>query len=132
MANKNEETETKKDVVVKPTMSNEEMEKFINENSSIVPRNYRKRFEVLTLEQKVERIRMYKDIHKVREIVFEKNKLENKIKVLFDRRKVTTEEVLKVIEFCKKYIEATKKEEINKLQNEINRLTRIKQTLENS
>ncbi len=130
MANKNPETETKKDAVVKQTMTNEEMEKFINENLSIVPRNMRKMFEELTLEQKVAKIRMYIDIRKVKEEIIEKNKLENKIKVLFDRRKVTTEEVLKVIEFCKKYIKATKDAEISKLQTEIDRLTHLKRALE--
>lgn len=130
MENKNPETETKKDAVVKQTMTNEEMEKFINENLSIVPRNMRKMFEKLTIEQKVAKIRMYIDIRKVKEEIIEKNKLENKIKVLFDRRKVTTEEVLKVIEFCKKYIKATKDAEINKLQTEIDRLTHLKRTLE--
>lgn len=130
MANKNPETETKKDAVVKQTMTNEEMEKFINENLSIVPRNMRKMFEKLTLEQKVAKIRMYIDIRKVKEEIIEKNKLENKIKVLFDRRKVTTEEVLKVIEFCKKYIRATKDAEISKLQTEIDRLTHLKRALE--
>ena len=61
-----------------------------------------------------------------------KNKLENKVKDLFVKRKATTEDVLRVIEFCKKYIEASKVEEMNKLQAEIDRLSELKRTLENS
>ena len=58
--------------------------------------------------------------------------LENKVKELLIRRKATTEDVLRVIEFCKKFIESSKVDEMNKLQLEIDRLTELKRTLENN
>lgn len=137
MANKNPNNEKKNDAVVEPTtavventMTKEEMEKFVTDNLSVVPRNWRKKFEELPLEQKVKKIRVYKDIRIVREQIIEKNKLENKVRDLFIKRKATTEEVVKVIDFCKQYIQDRKEQEINKLQDEIDRLTHLKKTLE--
>ena len=131
MANKNANNENS-NVVTNPAMTNEQMEQFVKENVSIVPRNQTKKFESLKLEQKVSKIRFYIDIQKMKDDAREKNKLENKVKDLFVRRKATTEDVLRVIEFCKKYIESTKMDEMNKLQAEIDRLTELKRTLENN
>ena len=130
MANKNANNEN--NVVTNPAMTNEQMEQFVKDNIAIVPRNQAKKFESLKLEQKVSKIRFYIDIQKMKEDAREKNKLENKVKDLFVRRKATTEDVLRVIEFCKKYIESTKVDEMNKLQAEIDRLTELKRTLENN
>ena len=131
MANKNANNENN-NVVTNPAMTNEQMEQFVKENISIVPRNQTKKFESLKLEQKVSKIRLYLDIQKMKEDAREKNKLENKVKDLFVRRKATTEDVLRVIEFCKQFIETTKVDEMNKLQAEIDRLTDLKRALENN
>jgi len=129
---KKENMETKKTENGQPKMSKEQMEQFINENNSIVPNNRRKQFESLSLEEKVEKINHFIQAKKTREEHLEKNKLENRVKDLFDRRHATTEDVLRVIEFCKKYIESTKEAEINKLQTEIDRLSSLKRTLESN
>lgn len=131
MANKNANNENN-NVVTNPAMTNEQMEQFVKENISIVPRNQTKKFESLKLEQKVSKIRFYLDIQKMKDDAREKNKLENKVKDLFVRRKATTEDVLRVIEFCKQYIETSKVDEMNKLQAEIDRLTDLKRALENN
>ena len=130
MANENLNIEKKNDTGVKTTMSKEQMEQYVNENRSIVPRNWNKKFEALTLEQKVKKIGFFFDMQKMRNEAQEKNKLENKVKELFIKRKATTEDVVKVIDFCKQYIQTIKEEEINKLQGEIDRLTHLKQSLE--
>ena len=132
MANKNASNETKNNGVAESTMTNEQMEQFVNENIAIVPRNRKRKFEELTLEEKVSKIHSYIRAQKLREEWIESNKLENKVKQLFDRRKATTEDVLLVIEFCKKYIEASKEAEIMKLQSEIERLSSLKRTLEDN
>lgn len=131
MANKNANNENN-NVVTNPAMTNDQMEKFVKDNISIVPRNQTKKFESLKLEQKISKIRFYIDIQKMKEDAREKNKLENKVKDLFVRRKATTEDVLRVIEFCKQYIETSKVDEMNKLQAEIDRLTDLKRALENN
>ena len=132
MSKKELNTETKNVETAQPQMSKEQMEQFIKENNSIVPRNRRKQFEALSLEEKVAKIRDYIQSKKQKEENIEKNKLENRVKDLFVRRNATTEDVLRVIEFCKKYIESAKADEINKLQTEIDRLSSLKRTLENN
>ena len=131
MSNKNESNENK-NVVTNPAMTNEQMEQFVKENINIVPRNQAKKFDSLKLEQKVSKIRFYIDIQKMKEDAREKNKLENKVKDLFILQKATKEDVLNVIEFCKKFIESSKVDEMNKLQLEIDRLTELKRSLENN
>lgn len=132
MSKKELNTEAKNTETAQQKMSNEQMELFIKENYPVVPRNCRKKFEPLTLEQKVEKIHYYIESKKQREEYVEKNKLENKVKDLFIRRKATTEDVVRVIEFCQKYIESAKADEIKKLQIEIDRLSSLKRTLENN
>ena len=130
MSNNNPNTETKKGAVVESTMTKEQMEQYVNENIAIVPRNWKRKFDAMKIEQKVSKIRFYLDYQKLKEEAIEKNKLENRVKELFIKRKATTEDVVRVIDFCKQYIQTTKQEEINKLQSEIERLTHLKETLE--
>lgn len=132
MSNKNSNPESTKNVAAETTMSNEQMELFVKENIAIVPRNQTKKFNSLTLEKKVSKIHFYLNMQKLKADAKEKNKLENRVKELFVRRKATTEDVVRVIDFCKEYIETTKVDEMNKLQAEIDRLTHLKQTLENN
>lgn len=132
MSNKNSNPEATKNVAAETTMSNEQMEQFVKENIAIVPRNQTKKFNSLTLEKKVSKIHFYLNMQKLKADAKEKNKLENRVKELFVRRKATTEDVVRVIDFCKEYIEKTKVDEMNKLQAEIDRLTHLKQTLENN
>jgi len=130
MANKNSNDNKTNDGVVETTMSKEQMEQFVTEHLSIVPRNWRSRFDALPLDKKVSKIHSYIDMQQMRETAMERNKLENRVKDLFIKRKATTEEVVKVIDMCKEYIQSTKEDEINKLQDEIDRLTHLKHTLE--
>ncbi len=132
MSNKNPNEQKNDNVVSEPTMSIEEMEQFIAENISAVPRNRKNKFANLTTEKKVEQLKYYIERQKFWEEAAEKNKLEYKVKELFIKRRATTEDVLRVIDFCKKYIESSKQEELNKLQMEIDRLTDLKRSLENN
>lgn len=130
MANKNSNDNKANDGVAEVTMSNEQMEQFVAEHLSIVPRNWRSRFDALSLDKKVSKIRFYIDMQQMRANAMERNKLENKVKELFIKRNATTEEVVKVIDMCKEYIQSTKEQEITKLQDEIERLTHLKNALE--
>lgn len=130
MANKNSNNNKANDGVAEVTMSNEQMEQFVAEHLSIVPRNWRSRFDALPLDKKVSKIRFYIDMQQMRANAMERNKLENRVKELFIKRNATTEEVVKVIDMCKEYIQSTKEQEITKLQDEIERLTHLKNALE--
>jgi len=130
MANKNSNNNKANDKVAEVTMSNEQMEQFVAEHLSIVPRNWRSRFDALPLDKKVSKIHFYIDMQQMKANAMERNKLENRVKELFIKRNATTEEVVKVIDMCKEYIQSTKEQEITKLQDEIERLTHLKNALE--
>lgn len=53
------------------------MNKFIEENISIVPKNQLKKFQTLTEEQQVEKIKFWQDIIKLRTEARKKNKIVN-------------------------------------------------------
>ena len=72
MANENKNNENKNNVVANPAMTNGQMEQFVKDNISIVPKNQTKKFESLKLEQKVSKIRFYIDIQKMKEDAREK------------------------------------------------------------
>lgn len=110
----------------------QEMEKFVQEHINSVPRMWKTRFESFTLEEKIARIKQWEQNRKNIAEYKEKSKLENRVKALFEQKKPTTEEVLKVIEFCKSFIEGIKANEIAKLDEEIQKLTQMKQQLENN
>lgn len=110
-------------------MTEEEMQKFVDDNISFVPNVRKNVFAKLELKEKVAKIKLWQDIAKMKAEAIEKNKIENKVKELFDKRKATVEDVIKVIEFCKDYIKESKEKEIAKIDEEIARLNNIRTTL---
>lgn len=125
MATKNNNTE-----INNTTVANTELEQYVAEHMDLVPRMWKNRFEGWTLEEKVARIKQWEQNKKNAEYWQEKQKIENKVKALFEQRKPTTEEVLKVIDFCKSYINDCKAQEIAKIDEEIQKLTQMKSQLE--
>lgn len=122
-------------IVAENTQQTEEvaqMEQFINDNDAIVPKNQRKKYDAMTLEQKVAKIKFWQDMKQMREQWTEAKKIENKVKSLFEQRKPSVEDVLKVIEYCKSYINDCKAAELAKLDEEIARLNEMRTALENN
>lgn len=110
----------------------QEMEQFVQEHINSVPRMWKTRFESFTLEEKVARIKQWEQNRKNIAEYKEKSKLENRVKALFEQKKPTTEEVLKVIEFCKTFIDGIKKQEIDNIDEQIQKLMQMKSQLENN
>ncbi len=110
----------------------EQMELFIKDNDNWVPKNQRKKYESLSLEGKVAKIKFWQDMKAMREQFTEARKIENKVKSLFEQRKPSVEDVLKVIEYCKSYISDCKAAELAKLDEEIARLNEMRTALENN
>lgn len=122
-------------IVAENTQQTEEvaqMEQFINDNDAIVPKNQRKKYDAMTLEQKVAKIKFWQDMKQMREQWTEAKKIENKVKSLFEQRKPSVEDVLKVIDYCKSYINDCKAAELAKLDEEIARLNEMRTALENN
>lgn len=72
---KNSENNVSENVVV---MDQETMEAIIEDNMHLVPRNQVKKFEALTLEQKVKKIQFYTDMAVMREQARIKNSVVNR------------------------------------------------------
>lgn len=112
--------------------NNEEMAQFVNDHISSVPRMWKNKFMTFSLDEQVARIKQWEANKASIEEYRERQKLENKVKALFEQKKPTTEEVLKVIEFCKSFIENIKAQEIAKIDEEIQKLSQMKSQLENN
>ena len=109
----------------------EMMEQFIAENIKRVPNNQKGKFNALTLEQKVEKIQSYIDRAKFWEEIAEKNKLSNRVKDLMTKRHATIQDAHDIIAVCNEFINTTKNEELARIDEEIAKLTAMKQSLEN-
>jgi hypothetical protein len=120
---KNLENNVSENVVV---MDNETMEAIIEDNMHLVPKNQMKKFEALTLEQKVKKIQFYTDMAVMREEARIKNSVPNKVKELFDKRHATVEDAKAVLQFCTEFIDNFKVREIEKIDAEIAKLEELK------
>lgn len=122
MATKNEiKNETKNVVVVNP-----EMEKFVTDNLSLVPNVMKSRFDKLTLEEKVQKIKDYQQRQEWKKEWEEKNKMVNRVKELFEKRHATVQDAKEVMDFCKDFINSFKQREIEKLDEQIQKLQEMK------
>lgn len=108
----------------------EQMEQFIAENINFVPNNRKNKFKARTLEQQYEDIQYYMERAKMWEDLRQKNSIENKVKEMMVRRHATIEDAEKVINICKEFISSYKDEQIAKIDEEIARLTAMKQSIE--
>lgn len=108
----------------------EMMEQFVAENINLVPRNQSKKFNALTIEQKVEKIQSYIDRAKFWEEVAEKNKVINRVKEMFNKRHATVEDAKEVMAFCEEFISNFKQMELDKLDEEIRKLQERRNALE--
>lgn len=103
----------------------ENMEQFINDNIALVPNVMMKRFMKLSIEGQVQKIQHYQYIQQLRE----NNRVVNRVKDLFDKRKATVEDAKDVLEFCKEFINSAKDREIAAIDEEIARLMQKKQSI---
>lgn len=130
---KNIETENKNmvnnAVVAEPIMSEEEMQQYVEQNIHMVPKNQSKKFEKMTLQQKVSKIKFYYDIQKLKEDAKIKNSIPNRVKDLFESKHGTVEDAKTVMRFCQEFIDGFKQREIEKLDAEIRKLQLMKESL---
>ena len=125
MATKNEIKNETKNVVANP-----EMEKFVTDNLSLVPNVMKSRFDKLTLEEKVQKIKDYQQRQEWKKEWEEKNKMVNRVKELFEKRHATVQDAKEVMDFCKDFINSFKQREIEKLDEQIQKLQEMKKQLD--
>lgn len=111
-------------------MTQEEKLQFINENIALVPNTMKTRFEKLDTDKQYDRMLHYVEMQKLREEAQAMTKLAWKVKQMFENKKATIEDATAVIEFCNKYIDSCKELELQRVNEEIHRLTELKSKLE--
>ena len=109
--------------------SNDVKSVFINENIGFVPDNKRNVFETWDIDKQYAKLSGWKTKAEWRAEMAELNKIENKVRDLFIKRKVTIEEVERVIEFCKSWIKDAHEHDITLIDEEIERLTERRNNL---
>lgn len=111
------------------TMSENKMLEFVNMYIGIVPKNQIKKFNALDMKGKIQKIKFYQDIIKMKEDARIKNSIPNKVKDLFDKRNATTKDAEDVIRLCNEYIKTFREKEIARLDEEIHKLEEMKQSI---
>lgn len=109
--------------------ADDEKTQFINENINFVPDNRKRVFKTWDIDKQYEMITRWKKNYEWRKQWEENNKIENKVKDLFIRRKVTIDDVMTVIDFCKAWIKEEQDHEIARIDEEIARLEERRNTL---
>lgn len=110
----------------------EMMEQFIAENINTVPARQMKKFEKLTTEKKYEKLQFFIEQQKMWEEAAEKNKLVHKVEELMRKKHATIQDAIDVMAMCSEYIESAKHNEIDRIDEEIARLTAMKESIENT
>ena len=122
----NLENNVSENVVV---MDNATMEAIIDDNISIVPKNQRKKFDALTLEEKAKKIQFYQDIQRMKEDARIKNSIINKVKELFDKRHATVDDAKEVIKFAQEFVDNFRQHQIEEIDKQIAELEQMKESL---
>lgn len=123
---KNEVINETENVVV---MDNETMLAIIEDNMDIVPKNQMKKFDAMTLEQKVKKIELYQTFERMRAEAKERNRMVNKVKDLFERRKASVEDAKEVLQYCTQFIDNFKQHQIEEIDKKIAELEEMKMHL---
>jgi len=124
--NKNIENNVNKNVVIEPIMDEETMQAVIEENMHLVPRNQMKKFEALDLKHKMAKIQFYTDMAVMKEQARIKNSIGNRVKELFERRHASVDDAKEVLQFCTEFIDNFKVREIEKIDEQIQKLEELK------
>lgn len=126
---KNEVTNVNETIVENIVMDNETMQAVIEDNMHLIPKNQLKKFESLTLEEKVKKIQMYQDRASKIEQMRQTNKVINRVKDVFEKRNGTIQDAKEVIKWCTEFIDTYRQHEIEKIDIEIARLEELKQNI---
>ena len=108
---------------------NNEQAQYINDNIGRVPKNQMKRFMTLSMDEQVNRIKKYIEREQWIAEQKEKSKIVNRVKEMFEKRKASLEDAKEVIDYCTEYINSNKQREMEKLEAEIARLMKMKESL---
>lgn len=120
------ENNTVENIGIEPIMDEETMQAIVDDNIDIVPKNQRKKFEAMTLKQKVAKIQFYHDMQKMREDARIKNSVLNRVKEVFTKRHATIEDAKQVLDFAQEFVDNFRQHQIEEIDKKIAELEEMK------
>lgn len=114
---------------VNTVMDEQQMQQYVEDNIHMVPKNQRKKFETLTLEQKVKKIQFYIDIEKLRADAKIKNSVLNRVKEVFDKRHATIDDAKEVLKFTQEFVDNFRQHQIEEIDKKIAELEQMKESI---
>ena len=110
-------------------MDNETLEAIIEDNLYLVPKNKRKEFDTLSLEEKRQKIAYYQDRAVKIEQWRQSAKVVNKVKDIFEKRKATIDDAKEVLNFTQEFIDNFRQRQIEDIDKQIQELEEMKLAL---
>ena len=114
---------------VNVVMDEQQMQQYVEDNIHMVPKNQRKKFETLTLEQKAKKIQFYIDIEKLKADAKIKNSVLNRVKEVFDKRHATIDDAKEVINFAQEFVDNFRQHQIEEIDKKIAELEQMKESI---
>lgn len=114
---------------VNVVMDEQQMQQYVEDNIHMVPKNQRKKFETLTLEQKAKKIQFYIDIEKLKADAKIKNSVLNRVKEVFDKRHATIDDAKEVIKFAQEFVDNFRQHQIEEIDKKIAELEQMKESI---
>lgn len=111
------------------SMDEQTMQAIVDDNIEIVPKCQRKKFNTLSLEAKVAKIKFYQDIAVMREEAKIKNSVINRVKEVFEKRHATVEDAKQVLKYVQEFIDNYRMMQIAELDKQIAELEAMKEAL---
>lgn len=113
------ETNIENPVIEQIVMDDETKQAVIEDNMHLVPKGQLKKFNELSLDEKMKKIEFYQDIQRIKEDARIRNSIKTKVSEMFEKRHGTIDDARDVLKFCNDFIDSYKLREIAKLDEQI-------------
>lgn len=110
-------------------MDDETKKALIEDNLYLVPKNQRKKFDALSLDQQFAKIQLYQEFAVLRETARMKNSIINKVRELFDKRHATIDDAKEVVKFAQDFVDNFRQHRIEEIDKQIAELEELKLSL---
>lgn len=113
------ETNVENPLIEQIVMDDETKQAVIDDNMHLVPKGQLKKFNELSLDEKIKKIEFYQDIQRIKEDARIRNSIKTKVSEMFEKRHGTIDDAKEVLTFCTEFIDNFKQKEIEKIDEQI-------------
>lgn len=114
---------------VNVVMDEQQMQQYVEENIHMVPKNQRKKFDTMTLNEKIEKMQYYQDRAVKIEQWKQSASIVNKVRDLFDKRHATIDDAKEVIKFAQEFVDNFRQHQIEEIDKKIAELEQMKESI---